>query len=93
MEMLISLLVQIISGAIGGNVASMTKQSLGTGLNTFIGGVGGLVLGQIVAAVTGSSSAEALDVAVVGSNIVGGGVGGLVLTLIVGFVKHKLDTK
>ena len=53
MEMLISLLVQIISGAVGGNLAGMTKQSLGTGLNTFLGGVGGLVLGQIVSALTG----------------------------------------
>ena len=30
MEMFISLLVQIISGAVGGNLAGMTKQSLGT---------------------------------------------------------------
>lgn len=76
MEMLISLLVQTISGAVGGNIAGMTKQSLGTGLNTFLGGVGGLVLGQIVAALTGTTSGEALDVAAIGSNIVGGGVGG-----------------
>ncbi|EIK73255.1 hypothetical protein PseBG33_3953 [Pseudomonas synxantha BG33R] len=93
MEMLISLLVQIISGAVGGNIAGMTKQSLGTGLNTFLGGVGGLVLGQIVAALTGTTSGEALDVAAVGSNIVGGGVGGLVLTWAVGFIKQKLAAK
>ncbi|MCF5051626.1 hypothetical protein GIW50_02255 [Pseudomonas syringae] len=93
MEMLISLLVQIISGTVGGNVAGMTKYSLGTGLNTLIGGVGGLVLGQIVSALTGTAGVEALDVAVVGSNIVGGGVGGLLLTLIVGFIKHKMATR
>nr|WP_244964722.1 hypothetical protein [Pseudomonas lactis] len=91
--MLISLLVQIISGAVGGNIAGMTKQSLGTGLNTFLGGVGGLVLGQIVAALTGTTSGEALDVAAIGSNIVGGGVGGLVLTWAVGFIKQKLAAK
>ena len=93
MEMLISLLVQIISGAVGGNIAGMTRQSLGTGLNTFLGGVGGLVLGQIVAALTGTTNGEALDVAAVGSNIVGGGVGGLVLTWVVGFIKQKLAAK
>jgi len=93
MEMLISLLVQIISGAVGGNIAGMTKQSLGTGLNTFLGGVGGLVLGQIVAALTGTTSGEALDVAAISSNIVGGGVGGLVLTWAVGFIKQKLAAK
>ena len=85
MEMFISLLVQIISGAVGGNLAGMTKQSLGTGLNTLLGGVGGLVLGQIVSALTGTPGGETLDVAAVGSNIVGGGVGGLVLTWVIGF--------
>lgn len=93
MEMLISLLVQIISGAVGGNVVGMTKQSLGTGLNTFLGGVGGLVLGQVVAALTGTSGGEALDVAAVGSNIVGGGVGGLVLTWVAGLIKSKMAEK
>jgi len=93
METLISLLVQIISGAVGGNLAGMTKQSLGTGLNTFLGGVGGLVLGQIVSALTGTSGGEAMDVATVGSNIVGGGVGGLVLTWVIGFIKSKMAAK
>ncbi|EZP65673.1 hypothetical protein [Pseudomonas sp. RIT357] len=93
MEMFISLLVQIISGAVGGNLAGMTKQSLGTGLNTMLGGVGGLVLGQIVTALAGASGGEALDVAAVGSNIVGGGVGGLVLTWVVGFIKSKMAAK
>ncbi|AHC37140.1 MULTISPECIES: hypothetical protein [unclassified Pseudomonas] len=93
METLISLLVQIISGAVGGNLAGMTKQSLGTGLNTFLGGVGGLVLGQVVSALTGTSGGEALDVAAVGSNIVGGGIGGLVLTWIVGFIKNQMAAK
>ncbi|MCK1785375.1 hypothetical protein L9Z73_13765 [Pseudomonas sp. TNT11] len=93
MEMFIILLVQIISGAVGGNLAGMTKQSLGTGLNTLLGGVGGLVLGQIVSALTGTPGGEALDVATVGSNIVGGGVGGLVLTWVIGFIKSKMAAK
>ena len=93
MEMLINVLVQIISGAVGGNLAGMTKQSLGTGLNTLLGGVGGLVLGQLVSALTGTSGGEALDVAAVGGNILGGGVGGAVLTWVVGFIKQKLDAR
>lgn len=93
MEMLINLLVQIISGAVGGNLAGMTKQSLGTGINTFLGGVGGLVLGQIVSAMTGTSGGETLDVAAVGSNIVSGGVGGLVLAWVAGFIKSKIAAK
>ncbi len=93
MEMFISLLVQVISGAIGGNVAGLTKQSLGTGLNTMLGGIGGLVLGQVVSALTGNPAGQALDVAAVGSNIVGGGVGGMVLAYIVGFIKNKMAAK
>ena len=93
MEMLISLLVQITSGAVGGNLAGMTKQGLGTGLNTLIGGVGGLVLGQVISALMGTSSGEALDVAAVGSTVVGSGVGGLVLTFIIGFIKNKMAAK
>ena len=93
MEMLISLLVQIISGAVGGNLAGMTKQGMGTGLNTLLGAVGGAVAGQIVTHLTGTSGGEALDVAAVGSNIASGGVGGLVLTWVVGFIKQKLADK
>ncbi|MFL1416000.1 hypothetical protein ACI77M_07200 [Pseudomonas fildesensis] len=93
MEILINLLIQIISGAVGGNLAGMTKQSLGTGINTFLGGVGGLVLGQIVSALTGTYGGEALDVAAVGSNIVSGGVGGLVLAWVAGFIKSKMAAK
>lgn len=93
METLISLLVQIISGAVGGNLAGMTKQSLGTGLNTFLGGVGGLVLGQVITQFTGTADGAALDVAAVGTNIAGGGLGGLVLTWVVGFIKQKMAAK
>ncbi|PQZ90877.1 MULTISPECIES: hypothetical protein [Pseudomonas] len=91
MEMFINLLVQIVSGAVGGNVAGMTKQTLGTGLNTLMGGIGGLVLGQILAYFTGTSGAAALDVATVGTNIAGGGLGGLVLTWLIGFIKQKMS--
>lgn len=90
METLIQVLIQFISGAVGGNLAGMSKQSLGTGLNTFLGGIGGLILGQIVAYFTGSSGGEALDVAAVGGNILGGGIGGLVLTWVIGFLKQKM---
>ena len=58
MEILISLLVQIISGAVGGNLAGMTKQSLGTGLNTFLGGVGGLVLMWVVGFIKSKMAAK-----------------------------------
>ena len=93
MDMFITLIIQIISGAVGGNIAGLSKQGLGFGLNTLVGGVGGLVLGQIVSAISGMPAGGALDVAAVGSNIVGGGVGGLVLTFVVGWIKNKMAAK
>ncbi|SDU86175.1 hypothetical protein [Pseudomonas mucidolens] len=93
MDMFINLIIQIISGAIGGNLAGLSKQGMGSGLNTVIGGVGGLVLGQILTAVTGMPAGGAMDVAAVGSNIVGGGVGGLVLTFVIGWIKNKMAAK
>lgn len=93
MEMLISLIIQIISGAVGGQIAGLGKQSLGGSLNTVVGGVGGLVLGQLMAFVTGTAVANDLTLAALGSNIIGGGVGGLVLTFIVGWLKNRMATK
>ena len=48
MDMFITLIIQIISGAVGGNLAGLSKQGLGSGLNTVVGGVGGLVLTFVV---------------------------------------------
>ncbi|MFC6300147.1 hypothetical protein GNF76_11770 [Pseudomonas sp. CCM 7893] len=93
MEMLISLVIQIISGAIGGQIAGLGKQGLGTTLNTVVGGVGGLVLGQVVALITGTAAANDLTLAALASNIIGGGVGGLVLTFVVGWIKNRMATK
>lgn len=93
---IVSLAVQIISGVIGGNAAGMSKQSLGPMLNSVVGGVGGVVLGQILAAVTGDASVVAaggLDLPALLSSIVGGGVGGAVLTFVIGFIKSKMATK
>ncbi len=94
MEMFVSLLVQIISGAIGGNLAGMTNQSMGTNaLNSVVGGVGGLVLGQLLSWLLGAPAGDALNVAALGSKIIGGGVGGLVLTFVVGVIKNKMAAK
>ncbi|WP_347904683.1 hypothetical protein [Pseudomonas purpurea] len=93
---IVSLVVQIVSGVVGGNAAGLSKQSLGPMLNSVVGGVGGLVLGQILAAVTGEPgmiTAGALSIPALLSSVVGGGVGGAVLTFVAGFIKSKMATK
>ncbi|MDN7142449.1 hypothetical protein KC131_17520 [Pseudomonas sp. JQ170] len=91
---IVSLVVQIIAGVVGGNAVGMSKQSMGPGLNSIVGGIGGVVLGQIIAAVTGEPGAAAagggVDLAALISSIVGGGAGGAVLTFIIGLIKSKM---
>ena len=91
---IVSLVVQIIAGVVGGNAVGMSKQSMGPGLNSIVGGIGGVVLGQIIAAVTGEPAAAAagggVDLAALISSIVGGGAGGAVLTFIIGLIKSKM---
>ncbi|MFJ4374613.1 hypothetical protein ACIP1T_18660 [Pseudomonas japonica] len=94
---IISLAVQVISGVVGGNAAGMTKHGLGPLLNSILGGVGGVVVGQILATLTGDQSlAQAgaegsLDLPAIISSVIGGGAGGAVLTWVVGFIKSKMQ--
>ena len=91
MEGIISLIIQLISGAVGGNVAGalLKNLSLGTAGNSIAGilggGIGGQLLGMLGAG--GAAAAGGLDLAGIVSSIAGGGVGGGVLMAIVGLLK------
>lgn len=92
---IVSLVVQIIAGVVGGNAVGMSKQSMGPGLNSIVGGIGGVILGQVVAAITGQPGSAAaasggVDLAALISSIIGGGAGGAVLTFIIGLIKSKM---
>ena len=94
---IISLAIQIISGVVGGNAAGMSKQSMGPLLNSILGGVGGVVLGQILSHFTGdpalaeAGAAGTLDLAAIVSSVVGGGAGGAILAFVIGLIKNKLQ--
>jgi hypothetical protein len=103
MEGIIGFIIEIIAGAIGGNAAGagVKKYSLGTAGNSIAGAVGGLILGQVLAAmgigepgmVTAEGAAPAaggLDVGALISQVVGGGVGGAILTVIAGVIKNMM---
>jgi len=90
-EGIIGLIIQLISGAVGGNVAGalLKNLSLGTAGNSIAGiiggGIGGQLLGMLGAG--GAAAAGGLDLAGIISSIAGGGVGGGVLMAIVGLLK------
>lgn len=86
-----SLIIQLISGAAGGNIAGalLKKLSLGTTGNSIVGilggGLGGQLLNMLGVGVGGA--AGGLDVGSIISNIAGGGVGGAVLMVIIGIIR------
>jgi uncharacterized membrane protein YeaQ/YmgE (transglycosylase-associated protein family) len=101
MEGVIGYIIELVAGAIGGNVAGAAakKYSLGTAGNSIAGAIGGVVLGQILAALgigePGMVAAEGaapaaggMDVGALIAQLVGGGAGGAILTLIVGVIKN-----
>lgn len=102
---MINLIIQLISGAAGGNIiGGLLKQfSLGPIGNTIAGVIGGGVGGQILAAVMGggglatgaatavtAAAGSGMDIGSIISQIAGGGVGGGVLMAIVGVIRQKM---
>lgn len=86
----VPLIIQLISGALGGNIAgSLLKNiSLGTLGNSIAGIVGGGIAGQILEQVFHTAVAGgALDPVAIITQILGGGVGGGVLMAIVGALR------
>jgi len=80
-----TLLLQAVSGAVGGNIAAVNKtRNLGPLLNTILGVVGGVGGGQLAGGTLGG---------LVGGGTLGtvssSGVLGLLLPLIVSFFKKK----
>jgi len=88
----LGLLIQLASGAAGGNLAGMLlrDRSLGVIGNSLAGLVGGGLGGQILMASLGLAAAGAsgIDLGATIAQISGGGVGGAVLTGIVGMLKQ-----
>ena len=98
MESLIPVIIQLVSGAVGGNLAGavMKNLSLGTIGNSIIGilggGLGGQILGMLGIATGAGSGMElgGLDINSILASIAGGGVGGGVLLAVVGMIKKVL---
>jgi hypothetical protein len=89
-----SLIIEAISGAVGGNVAgaAMKEKSLGPAGNSIAGIVGGGLGGTILQMVMGTAATGGggLDLQSILANVAGGGVGGAILMVIVGLIKNAM---
>jgi hypothetical protein len=94
---IISLIIEAISGAVGGNVAgaAMKENSLGPVGNSIAGIVGGGLGGTILQSVMGGAAAGggSLDLSMILSNVAGGGVGGAILMAVIGLIKSAMAKK
>lgn len=94
---IVSLLIQLASGALGGNVAgSLLKNlSLGTLGNSLAGivggGLGGQILGPLLAGGAPAVAAGGgLDIASILTQVVSGGAGGGVMMAVVGLLRSMM---
>ncbi|MBL4659878.1 MAG: hypothetical protein JKY19_05950 [Alcanivoracaceae bacterium] len=91
MESLIPMIINLISGAVGGNIAGKLFKSLnlGTLLNSIAGIVGGGLGGQLLA-MLGIGGGGSMDLMGILQSVAAGGVGGGVLMAIIGFIKKMM---
>jgi len=95
---IIGLIIQLIAGGVGGNIAgsALKQYNLGTIGNTIAGIIGGGVGAQIIGALLGGEPEVAaagtggLDIGSIIGQIASGGVGGGILMVIVGLIKQVM---
>jgi hypothetical protein len=94
-----TLIINLISGAAGGNVAGslLKDKSLGNLWNSIAGAIGGVgggaLLQALLPAIGAIAQGGSLDVGSLIGQIAGGGVGGGVLMIIVSLIKSALAKK
>lgn len=96
MEGLLPLIIQLVSGAAGGNAAGkmLKDASLGTVGNSIAGILGGGLGGQIMAMLgMDFGGAEGTDLSSILASVAGGGVGGGAVMAIVGMIKKAMANK
>jgi len=98
MEMVTNLIIQLISGVVGGNAAgaALKDYNLGNLGNTIAGAIGGVGGGQILQALVpaiASAAGGELDLGAIVGQIVVGGAGGAILTVIAGLVKSMMASQ
>jgi hypothetical protein len=89
---IVTLLVQLVSGALGGNIVGgiLRRLSLGVVGNTLAGIIGGGIGGQLLTVLydlPGAAPTGGLDPTALGGQVASGAIGGAVVMLVVGILK------
>ncbi len=88
---LLPLIIQLVSGAVGGNVAGALLKNLDLGPvgNSIVGVLGGGLGGQLLALLgAGAAPGGSLDLTSIIGSVASGGVGGGALMAIIGALKQ-----
>ena len=99
---MVALIIQLISGAVGGNIAGaiLSKFNLGPVGNSIAGIIGGGIGGHLLTMLTAGGAASAatavaansgMDMSAILSSIGGGGIGGAIVMAIVGLIKSQMS--
>ncbi len=87
------IIIQLISGAVGGNVIGKVLKNLDLGVlgNSIAGIIGGGVGGQLLGMLgVAPDAAAGLDISSILTSVAGGGAGGGIVMVIVGMIKKAM---
>lgn len=89
---IMTLVINLISGAVGGNIAgaAMKDKSLGPLLNSVVGVLGGGAGAGILKMLGMAVNEGGLDVQAVMSSVASGGVGGAVMLVVIAMIKGMM---
>ena len=93
---ILALVIQLVSGAVGGNIAGglLKNLSLGPVGNSIAGivggGIGGQLLQMAIPALQSAAAGGSLDIGSLVGQVAGGGVGGAIVMIIVGLIKQAM---
>ena len=92
MEDYLPLIIQLVSGAVGGNIAGslLKSSSLGTLWNSVAGILGGGLGGSILSMI-GLGTDGGMDLSGILGSVAGGGVGGGVVMAVIGLIKKAMN--
>ncbi len=93
MEEYLPLIIQLVSGAVGGNIAGsmMKKFSLGTLWNSVVGILGGGLGGQVLGMLGIGDGGGEMDLGGILGSVAGGGVGGGIVLAVIGMIKKAMS--